>query len=123
MTVRGIAPQFLVDDVRRAIAYYCDQLGFTLDFVYDDFYSSVSRDGCSIHLKCAPKILADREHRRRHNHLDAYIGVTNATALHDELKSRGARITKPVEDQDWACRDFYVEDVDGYILCFSQPLG
>ncbi|PYY16626.1 MAG: bleomycin resistance protein, partial [Acidobacteria bacterium] len=26
--ITGIAPQFLVDDLDRAIAYYCDRLGF-----------------------------------------------------------------------------------------------
>jgi uncharacterized glyoxalase superfamily protein PhnB len=52
---------------------------------------------------------------------DAHIGVVGATSLHDELQSRGALITKPLEDRPWSCRDFYVEDIDGYILCFSEP--
>ncbi len=30
-TIIGIAPQFLVDDLDRAIAYYRDQLGFEVD--------------------------------------------------------------------------------------------
>jgi hypothetical protein len=29
-------------------------------------------------------------------------------------------VTKPLEDQPWACRDFHIEDPDGYILCFSE---
>jgi uncharacterized glyoxalase superfamily protein PhnB len=41
--------------------------------------------------------------------------------LHDELRSRGAVITKPLEARPWSCIDFYVEDPDGYILCFSEP--
>jgi len=117
----GIAPQFLVDDLDAAIAYYRRQLGFELDFCYESFYASVSRDGFAIHLKCAPKTLADRAHRKRHEHLDAYIGVVGATSLHEELRSRGALITRPLEERPWSCRDFYVEDLDGYILCFSEP--
>ncbi|HEY7187933.1 MAG TPA: VOC family protein [Vicinamibacterales bacterium] len=116
----GIAPQFLVDDLQRSIAYYVQRLGFQLDFVYEGFYASVSRDGCSIHLKCAPKTEADRTHRQQQEHLDAYVAVNNAAALHDELRSRGASVTKPLEDQPWACRDFHIEDPDGYILCFSE---
>jgi uncharacterized glyoxalase superfamily protein PhnB len=119
----GIAPQFLVDDLERSIEYYRRCLGFEPDFVYEGFYASVSRDGCSIHLKCAPKTEADRTHRRQHEHLDAHIEVTNATALHDELTTRGATITTPLEDRPWSCRDFYVEDPDGYILCFSERLA
>lgn len=118
--ITGIVPQFLVDDLAAATAYYCDQLGFTWDFCYDAFYASVSRDGCAIHLKRAPKILADRTHRQQHEHLDAYISVIDATSLYDELRSRGAHITKWLEKRPWACRDFYVEDCDGYILCFSE---
>jgi catechol 2,3-dioxygenase-like lactoylglutathione lyase family enzyme len=123
MTARltGIAPQFLVDDLDAAIAYYRDKLGFELDFCYDSFYAGVSRDGFAIHLKCAPKTVSDRAHRKRHQHLDAYVAVTAAAAVYDELQSRGALITKPLEAQPWACLDFYVEDPDGYILCFSQP--
>jgi len=69
----------------------------------------------------APKTLADRAHRRHHEHLDVYIGVTGAVSLHDELQSRGAHITKPLGERPWYCRDFYVEDLDGYILCFGAP--
>lgn len=116
----GISPQFLVDDLGRSIEYYCQHLGFELDFCYESFYASVSRDGCSIHLKCAPKTEADRAHRKQQEHLDAYIAVNSAAALHGELTKRGAIITKPLEDRPWSCRDFYVEDPDGYILCFSE---
>jgi catechol 2,3-dioxygenase-like lactoylglutathione lyase family enzyme len=119
----GIAPQFLVDDLPRSIEYYCRCLGFALDFNYEGFYASVSRDGCAIHLKAAPKTIADRAHRKRHEHLDAYIVLRDAAALHDELRSRGALVTKPLEERPWSCRDFYVEDPDGYILCFSEQMA
>lgn len=117
----GIAPQFLVDDLDRAIAYYCDKLGFELDFKYQSFYASVTRDGFAIHLKHAPKLAADREHRKQNEHLDAYISVSDIRALFSELEMRGAQVIKPLEERPWACLDFYVEDPDGYILCFSEP--
>jgi catechol 2,3-dioxygenase-like lactoylglutathione lyase family enzyme len=117
----GVAPQFLVDDLRAAIGYYRDKLGFGVDFCYDSFYAGVSRDGIAIHLKCAPKTLSDRTHRKQNEHLDAYISVTGVAMLHDELRARGALITKSLETRPWSCIDFYVEDPDGYILCFSEP--
>ena len=116
----GIAPQFLVDDLDRAIAYYCDKLGFRLDLVYESFYASVSRDGFAIHLKHAPKLAADREHRKQNEHLDAYISVSGVRHLFSELEMRGAQVIKPLEERPWACLDFYIEDPDGYILCFSE---
>lgn len=116
----GIAPQFLVDDLDRAIAYYCSNLGFELGFKYQSFYASVTRDGFAIHLKCAPKLTADTEHRKQNEHLDAYISVSGIRGLFSELEMRGAQVIKPLEERPWACLDFYVEDPDGYILCFSE---
>jgi catechol 2,3-dioxygenase-like lactoylglutathione lyase family enzyme len=118
--VTGIAPQFLVDDLERAVAYYCDKLGFELDFKYEGFYASVSRDGFAIHLKCAPKVSGEREHRKQNEHLDAYVSVAGVRELFADVEQRGALVTKPVEERPWGCVDFYVEDPDGYILCFSE---
>ncbi len=118
--ITGIAPQFLVDDLDRAIAYYRDKLGFDHDFTYESFYAGVSRDGFAIHLKHAPKLAADRAHRKQNEHLDASISVSGIRDLFSELQRRGADVIKPLEQRPWACLDFYVEDPDGYILCFSE---
>lgn len=121
--VTGLSPQFLVDHLDSSISYYCDKLGFSLDFCYESFYAGVSRDGFSIHLKCAPKTVSDREHRKQNEHLDVHISVVGIEMLHDELQSRGALITRSLEVRPWSCKDFYVEDPDGYILCFSETIG
>jgi catechol 2,3-dioxygenase-like lactoylglutathione lyase family enzyme len=83
--IAGIAPQFLVDNLDRAIAYYRDKLGFSVDFTYQSFYASVSRDGFAIHLKHAPKVTADRAHRKENEHLDAYLAVSGVRDLFSEL--------------------------------------
>ena len=118
--IKRVAPQFLVSNLGEAIAFYEERLGFTTDFVYGDFYASVSRDGAMIHLKCAPKLDAERAHRRSEEHLDAFVDVSEVRALHDELVRRGAPITQPLGERPWGTRDFQVEDPDGYILCFSE---
>jgi uncharacterized glyoxalase superfamily protein PhnB len=119
--VTGISPQFLVDELAAAIAHYREKLGFSLDFSYEAFYAGVSRDGFAIHLKCAPKSVSERARRKEEEHLDAYISVAGVAALYDEMQSRGAHIIKALETRPWSCIDFYVEDIDGYILCFSEP--
>jgi uncharacterized glyoxalase superfamily protein PhnB len=118
--ITGISPQFLVEDLDRAIACYRDQLGFTLDFVYESFYASVSRDGFSIHLKHGPRLSGESAFRKQHEHLDAYIRVTGVRALFTELQQRGALVIKAPEERPWNCVEFYVEDADGYELCFSE---
>ena len=121
-SISAAAPQFLVDRLDDALAFYEQRLGFERDFVYKDFYASVSRDGAVIHLKCAPKLQAERAHRRSEEHLDAYLAVSGVRELHDEFVRRGAPILKPLEQRPWGQRDFYVEDPDGYILCFSEAV-
>lgn len=120
--VRFIAPQFLVDNLDLAIAYYVDVLGFTREFAYEGFYGAVSRDGGMIHLKCAPKPGGEREFRQEGGHLDAFILVSGVDALHAELVRRGANILQPLGDRPWMQRDFSVLDLDGYVLCFSEPI-
>ncbi len=121
-SISTAAPQFLVDRLDDALAFYQERLGFERDFVYEDFYASVSRDGAVIHLKCAPKLPAERAHRRSEEHLDAYLAVSGVRALYDEFVGRGAPIVKPLGQRPWGHSDFYVEDPDGYILCFSEPV-
>src|SRR5215470_20059604 len=89
------APQLLVDALGEALNFYEKRLGFERDFVYEDFYASVSRDGAVIHLKCAPKLEAERAHRHAGDHLDAYLPVSGLSELHDEFVARGATITRP----------------------------
>jgi uncharacterized glyoxalase superfamily protein PhnB len=121
-SISAAAPQFLVDRLEDALAFYEQRLGFERDFVYEDFYASVSRDSAVIHLKCAPKLQAERAHRRSEEHLDAYLAVSGVRELHDEFVRRGAPVVKGLEQRPWGQRDFYVEDPDGYILCFSEAV-
>jgi catechol 2,3-dioxygenase-like lactoylglutathione lyase family enzyme len=119
-SILASAPQFLVEKLNDSLRFYEQRLGFARDFVYQDFYASVSRGRAVIHLKCAPKLVAERAHRRSEEHLDAYLAVSGVQELHDELVGRGAPIAKRLEQRPWGARDFYVEDPDGYILCFSE---
>jgi uncharacterized glyoxalase superfamily protein PhnB len=116
----SIAPQFLVDDLEKALTYYRDALGFSVDFIYESFYAGVRRGNASIHLKCAPKIKDDRAHRKQNEHLDVHIEVSGVDALFAELQARGAKVLRGLEQRPWDCKDFYVEDLDGYILAFSE---
>ena len=57
--VTSFAPQFLVDDLERSIAYY-RKLGFTFGEPWDGFYAIGHLDGLELHLKEAPKNQAER---------------------------------------------------------------
>ncbi|MBK5297002.1 MAG: hypothetical protein JJE40_07590 [Vicinamibacteria bacterium] len=48
--VTSFAPQFLVDDLARSIAYY-QKLGFAFGEPWDGFYAFGELDGLELHLK------------------------------------------------------------------------
>src|SRR5262249_10550491 len=92
----SLAPQFLVDDLQRSIAWYPHVLCFTFDDPYEGFYAIGRRDGLELHLKLAPKNPTERTHRRENLHLDAAIGVDNIETFYNQCVKNGAKILKPL---------------------------
>ena len=116
--VTSFAPQFLVDDLDRSIAYY-RRLGFTFGEPWDGFYAVGYLDGLELHLKEAPKNPEERKHRRDQEHLDASAGVEGIEAFYERCVANDATILKPLTPTEWGTKDFYVEDPDGNIISFG----
>ena len=117
-----LAPQFLVGDLERAVAFYRDVLGFTFGEPWGGFYAIGERDGLHIHLKEAPKNSAERAHRRVNNHLDAYSNVKGIDAFHAHCVAEEGNVIKPLAETPWGTKDFYIEDPEGYILSFGESI-
>jgi predicted enzyme related to lactoylglutathione lyase len=122
-----VAPYFIVDDVEATANYYRDTLGFN----YDGF-SGEPPSFCMVYRNGATVMLGQFEPRgvMRPNRVvdpegdawDAYIWIDDVDSLNAEFKSNGVKITRDVRDQPYGCRDFDVEDCNGYRLCFGQEL-
>ena len=115
-----IAPVLRVSELRRSLAFYRDQLGFDLDFCYEEIYTSVSRDRCHIHLQCARPTPRDQAAFERDEFIDACVVVQNAEALSATFTSAGVTFAVPLRQMPYGI-EFYVRDPDGYILGFVQP--
>ena len=120
----SIAPYFVVGDVVRAANDYRDRFGFAYDRFWGDppAFCMVKRGGVVIMLSEIPSG-APRPNRTVDPHgeaWDAYVWVEDADALAAEFRSRGATIVRDPCDQPYGCRDFEVEDADGYRLCFGH---
>ena len=116
--VTSFAPQFLVDDLDRSIAYY-QKLGFAFGEPWEGFYAIGRLDGLELHLKEAPKNEAERRDRRSHEHLDAAAGVDGIEAFFTQCVANGVTILKPLAPTEWGTKDFYIEDPDGYVISFG----
>lgn len=124
----AIAPYFFVDDVVRTANDYRDKLGFHYDRFWGDprSFCMVKRSGIVIMLSeleepagVRPNRLADPAGEA----WDAYVWIDDADALYEEFRSRGVTIAREICDQPYGCRDFDVEDCNGYRLCFGQDIG
>jgi len=115
-----IAPVLRVADLRRSLAFYRERRGFDVDFSYEEFYASVSRDGGRIHLQCARANPRDQAAVEREEFLDACVVVRNAEALSLAYAAAGVSFTVPLRRMPYGV-EFYVRDPDGYILGFVEP--
>lgn len=116
--VTSFAPQFLVDNLERSIAYY-QKIGFSFDEPWDGFYAIGLLGGLEVHLKEAPKNQAERQWRRTNEHLDAAAGVDGIEAFYQQCVANAVTIIKPLAATAWGTKDFYIEDPDGYIISFG----
>lgn len=121
----GVAPYFLVDDVVETANFYRDKLGFKYDRFWGDppGFCMVHRSGIVIMLSQLEKKGAIRPNRLadpEDSAWDAYIWVDDADALRSEFGSKGVKIAREICDQPYGCRDFDVEDCNGYRLCFGH---
>jgi catechol 2,3-dioxygenase-like lactoylglutathione lyase family enzyme len=114
------APVLRVADLPRSIAFYRDRLGFSLDFVYEGFYASVSRDGAHLHLQCGAPAPRDQAAFEQQEALDVCLVVQGLAALSAAFVATGVPFTVSPRQMPYG-EEFYVRDPDGYVLGFVQP--
>jgi catechol 2,3-dioxygenase-like lactoylglutathione lyase family enzyme len=114
----SFAPQLLVDDLDRAMAYY-RKIGFEFGEPWEGFYAIGRLDGLELHLKEAPANPAERERHRDREHLDAAGGVAGIEAFYERCVANGVTIVKPLAATEWGTKDFYIEDPDGHVISFG----
>lgn len=123
----SIAPCFIVDDVVTTANFYRDKLGFHYDRFFGDppSFCMVTRRGVVIMLTCVAAAGVVRPNHRvdpAGDTWDGYLWVEDADALYEEFTAKGLKIPRAICDQPYGCRDFDVEDCNGYRLCFGHDL-
>ena len=117
-------PILIVKDVEASLRFYCNQLGFTSPWRYDDDgtarVAQVDRQGCAL-------ILANTWPEKTDKALifislnveppTSEAAAAAVDALRAELESKGV----PVKDGSWGYRLLVVDDLDGNQLLFNYP--
>ncbi|RQS75509.1 VOC family protein [Burkholderia sp. Bp8963] len=132
----SLVPELAVSDWRVSRRFYCDIVGFTVDYERADEGFSYLRLG-------EAELMIDQIGQGRDfdgGHLpEAYpfgrgmnlqIRVADVRAIEASLKANGARFLLPMEerwyrvnDSESGNRQFVVADPDGYLLRFFESLG
>jgi catechol 2,3-dioxygenase-like lactoylglutathione lyase family enzyme len=115
-----IAPVLRVVDLKRSLEFYRDRLRFQVEFVYQDSYAEVRRDGCRIHFQCGTPTPRDQTAFEAAEHIDVCIVVRDASHLWAEFSSKGVPAVVSLRQMPYG-REFYVRDPDGYVLGFVEP--
>jgi hypothetical protein len=99
-------------------------LGFNLGRYFGNppGFVIMQRNAARVMLRQAPRPAAITNTSRLHEALDLYIWISDVTALHDELKARGAEIVNPPEIEDGR-NEMLVRDLNGYLICFGEVPG
>ena len=117
--IKVAVPLLHVSSAAAAQEFYCNRLGFELEFAHraiesqpDPCYMGLSRDGVWIHVSSFSG--------------DGVAGgvvnllVDGVDALHAEFVAKGVAIALEPTDQTWGTREMYVKDADGNCLRFQQ---
>lgn len=131
--LKGIAPQWIVEDLEETIQFYQEKLDFKLDWVGDPpRFAMLSRAGVTLMFRALAKPEQVRPNRgpfiqagwdsSAKQAWDAYIWVEDVEQLYQQCVERKLSIIRELETTDYGNRDFDIEDINGYILGFGQTI-
>jgi catechol 2,3-dioxygenase-like lactoylglutathione lyase family enzyme len=121
MPITSITPQLRTTDIQASVNFYTEKLGFTLEFIHQDFYAGLRAGNQLLHLKLVDERDPSIAYVAEGKHLHLYIGVTQIDALAAELRARGVRFTQDLHATNWNTREFVVQDDQGHTLYFGEP--
>ena len=124
-----MTPLISVFDMPRSLAFYRDILGFE---VVRDSGNGDDSSWVWIRLNEADLMLNDQyepghvpegpppDRQKWHHDTCLYFGA-DPDAVYEYLRSRNVDL-KPPKDAPYGMRQLYVNDPDGYNLCFQSPI-
>ncbi len=122
----SVQPVLPVADAARAARYFCDVLGFELDFIAGEppSYARVKHvpaagQGEAVYLRLWQ--VNTREARPWRGEIVIHVGH-DLDGLHAAYVKRGVDILEPPASQPWGLREFALREPDGHVLRFCGYL-
>ncbi|WP_342084953.1 glyoxalase superfamily protein [Dyadobacter sp. OTU695] len=118
-TIKQITPILRVINLELAIQFYMEQLGFKLDFRYEDFYAGIEKDGHPVHLKMVDRIAGEDFMRRNDEDVCLLFSVNDIAELFQEISAKPIHIVQPLREMPYG-KEFYIADPDGNLIAFVE---
>ena len=122
MKINNVIAQLRTTDLSASVNFYTQQLGFDLEFRYQDFYAGVRAGGQLFHLKRSDHRDPSIDFVERDEHFHLYFETDDVAAAADALKQKGIVLVKDVHQTAWGTREFVIKDNQGHTLYFGQRL-
>jgi len=122
----GIQPVLPVADAARAARYFCDVLGFELDFIAGEppSYARVKKGdrsyGDPVYIRLWQ--CGRRDAAPWRGEIVIHVG-RDLDGLHAAYVKRGVAIVEAPVSQPWGLREFAVREPDGHVLRFCGYLA
>jgi predicted lactoylglutathione lyase len=114
-------PELPVSDVQAAGKCYARQMGFSVDWSYEDSLAGMSRDDARVFLRRR----SPEEAKERYSVL-IWLNMASSVEvdqLYAEWKERGALIVEDLRTAPYNLREFTAQDLDGNRIRVFYDLG
>ena len=136
--MKSLSPNLAVKDIKQTVAYYQDNFGFEIEMLVDslqeDFSPEIKKDKDYIWAlikKGDISLMLQEENSMKEDignffesigaSITLYIEVDDVDILYEKVKEN-VEILKPVYTTWYGQKEFYIKDINGYILGFSSKV-
>jgi uncharacterized glyoxalase superfamily protein PhnB len=123
MQLTSAAPCFAVADVGKTIRWYEEQLGFEGHRFPENephAFGILVRDQIEIMLQRVDNYQKPELYYKREGGVwDVYIRMQGVKELYESMKDR-VKVIRPLQKQFYGDWEFEVQDLNGYVLVFSE---
>ncbi len=121
-TVSELVPLLFVDDIEKAVAFYCERLGFELVNKWEPdgklSWCRIERGGVAVMLQQACAEDGPAEGRGRG--VGFFFNCDDVDKAYAQFSANGLKLDPPAV-AFYGMNQVFFKDPDGYELCFQSP--
>ena len=128
MDYQAIIPEFVVSDIEKSRHFYCDLLGFTIEYERpEENFLFLSLEDCQLMLEEGTKDELAKLSYPFGRGVNLSFGIKDVPRLYQKLLESNYPIHRPLTKREFLVGDHYIYphefavlDPDGYFLRFSE---